>query len=234
MILMLQEIKMTPKNDLIFVDQIEVADKISEILPDLQNYVVVCANLSSVIIADIICRNLKLNFTILFSENIISPNNPDCDIAFVSETNELIINDKLVDCFDITKDFIFGQANRIYEEKILKKIYKYRKGSSLENLKGKNILLIDDGCENELNILVCAQTLSNLGANLISYATPLICEFSLNALKTNFYDIFCIHKILDFVGVDFYYENKIIPKDEIILSILEENPYFLPFKKQGE
>lgn len=224
---------MTPKINLMFEDQIDVAEKISEILPDLQDYVLVCANTSSIIIADLISRNLKLNFDILFCEHIVSPNNQECEIAAVSETNEIIINDKLVDCFEITKEFIYGQASRIYEEKILKKIYKYRKGSGLEKLKGKNILLIDDGCD-EFNILLCVKTLTNLGVNLISYATPLISEFSINALKVNFYDIFCIHKILDFVGVDFYYKNKILPKDEIILSILEESPYFLPFKKQGE
>ncbi len=43
----------------------------------------------------------------------------------------------------------------IGQEKILKNVYRYRKGKLLGDLKGKNILLIDEGCQTGATALVC-------------------------------------------------------------------------------
>ena len=47
-------------------------------------------------------------------------------------------------------------------------------------------------------------------------------------------EIYAVHKITNFIEVDFYYENKIEPKPETVLSILEESPFYIPLQKQGD
>ena len=218
-----------------FASRSEAAEALLEILPKedlrINKFVIVCLSLSSVVLSDILARNLKLDYEILFSEPIFAPNNLECEIAAVSETKEILINDNLIKSFNITKDFVFGEAERKYEEKILKDIYKYRKGELLENLVGKNILLVDEGCETGATALLAIKTFMKLNAQSIFYATPVIPQDIINNLNNFIDELYYAKKIADFVDVDFYYEDQQANSDEL-MKILEESPYYLPLQKE--
>lgn len=226
---------MQPREKLMFENQLEAADMLYEILPNFQNrQILVCSSLDSVILVDCIARKLKFDYEILFTDMIYAPNNKECVIACVSETEEIVMVDELIDAFGISLDFIYGESKRKYEEKILKNIYKFRKGDLLGNLKGENIILIDEGCESGITALACIKTLTNLGVKTITYATPLISSDVKQNLGILVDEIYAVNSIENFVDVDFYYKDKISAKPEIIMSILEESPYYLPLKKEGE
>ena len=155
-------------NDLKFQDELDAANKLLEALPQKElidgDFVVVCSSLDSVVLANEVASSLDLSYELLFSERLYAPNNPECEIAIVSETEEIVYSSELVNAFDISLDFIYGEAHRKYEEKILKNVYKYRTGKLLENLQGRNILLVDLGCQTGITALVCiyyAKKISN-------------------------------------------------------------------------
>ncbi|MBP3207097.1 MAG: sodium:proton antiporter [Campylobacter sp.] len=227
---------MIPRENLMFENQIQAAEKLIEILPvsdfKKDNYIIICSSLDSVILVDEIARKLKIGYEILFSEQIFAPNNPECAIACVSETQEIVIMDELVKSFGINLDYIYGQSNRKYEEKILKSVYKYRKGELLQDFENRNVILIDEGCESGMTALACIKSLTNLNAKTIIYATPLIPNSVAKNLGVLVDELFCVHNIADFVSVDFYYKEKIEPKVDIIMQILEESPYYLPLHKE--
>ena len=119
-----------------------------------------------------------------------------------------------------------------YEEKILKNVYKYRKGNLIGELKDKNILLIDEGCETGMTALICIKTLLDVKVKSISYATPMIATDVFANLNDMVDEIYTINMIVDFIDVDSYYEKKIEATSERIMSILEESPHYLPLQKQ--
>ncbi|MDO5045497.1 sodium:proton antiporter [Campylobacter sp.] len=224
--------------DLMFENQLDAAAKLLEILPkkDLvaNEYLIICSSIDAVILTDIVSRGLNLSYEMLFTERIFAPNNPECEIAMVSESDEILVHDELVKSFGISYDFIFGEAQRKYEEKILKNVYRYRKGNLIGNLKDRNILLIDEGCETGMTAMICLKTLMKERVRSVSYATPLIATNVANTLLPLVDEIYAVHKIANFIDVDFYYENKIEPKPSVILSILEESPFYIPLQKQGD
>lgn len=61
----------------------------------------------------------KIDF--LFSEAVYAPNNEECEVARVSEGEEIVINEDLVEAFGIKYDYIYGEAHRKHEEKYLVK-----------------------------------------------------------------------------------------------------------------
>lgn len=226
---------MISPSELKFENQLDAADKLFEILPKNElisgDYVLICSSLDSIVLTDRVARALGLSYELLFSEQITAPNNPECEVGMVSETEEIVINEELINAFNITLDFIYGEAHRKYEEKILKNVYRYRKGKLLWDLKGRNILLIDEGCETGATAVTCIKTLINLGVKSITYATPLMPSGIVSYLNTLIDNIFCVRKITNFVDVDFYYNNKIDLNSDSIMSILEESPYYLPLQK---
>ncbi|MBE2986450.1 sodium:proton antiporter [Campylobacter sp. RM12920] len=219
-----------------FKDQLDAAAKLLEILPKKElvdrKTIVVCMSLDSVLLTDFICKGLGLSYEMLFSEQIFAPNNPECSIGIVSETEDIVLDDALIRAFNISYDFVYGEAHRKYEEKILKNVYKYRKGNLLGKLKDRNILLIDEGCETGLTASICIKTLMGLKVKSIAYATPVIATDVAASLNDLVDEIYMINKIADFIDVDSYYTKKIAVTSESIMSILEESPYYLPLQKQ--
>ena len=220
-------------NELKFKDELDAANKLLEVLPQKElidgDFVVVCSSLDSVVLADMVANRLDLSYELLFSERLYAPNNPECEIAIVSETEEIVYNSELVKAFDISLDFIYGEAHRKYEEKILKNVYKYRKGKLLENLQNRNILLVDLGCQTGITALVCIKSLMNLGVKSVVYATPLIASDILSYFNTLVDSLYYAKKISNFVDVDFYYSSRV--NVESVMSILEDSPHYLPLQK---
>ena len=229
---------MSDYRDLMFENQLEAAEKLLEILPKKElvagEYLMICASIESVIMVDSIARGLNLSYEILFCEHIFAPNNPECEIAMVSEKDDVVLNDELIKSFGISYDFVYGEADRKYDEKILKNVYKFRKGNLIGDLKDRNILLIDEGCETGLTALTCLKTLMRERVKSVTYATPLIATDVAAAIAPLVDEIYAVHKIANFIEVDFYYKNKIEPKPETVLSILEESPFYIPLQKQGD
>lgn len=222
---------------LMFDNQIDAAQRLYDILPVSEiipkNPILLCSSLDSIMLTDFLAKKLKISYEIIFTEKIYAPQNNDCVVAMVSETEDIIKNDNLIDSFGISYDYIYGEGHRKYEEKILKNLYKYRKGQLIETLKNRNIILVDEGCETGITALVCIKSLLNLNVKSISYATPMIAENVAASLKGMVDQIFTVNKIRDFVEVDFYYKNKIPFDSEKIIMLLEESTFYLPLQKEG-
>ena len=220
-----------------FTDQNDAGSKLLEILPrnelKANNLLILCLNIKSVIMCDFVARGLDLGYEILFSEDIKTPNNDECDIACVSESEDVVINEALRVSFEITKDYIYGRAKKLYEEKILKNVYKYRKGGLLSPLKDRNILLITDSCETGARLAVATKSLTNMGAKSVILGVALMPSDMAEYANTIVDDVYCAFKIDGFVNTDFYYEKTLDNDENAILKILEDSPYYLPLKKQG-
>ncbi len=220
-----------------FTDQNDAGSKLLEILPrnelKANNFLILCLNIKSVIMCDFVARGLDLGYEILFSEDIKTPNNDECDIACVSESEDVVINEALRVSFEITKDYIYGRAKKLYEEKILKNVYKYRKGGLLSPLKDRNILLITDSCETGARLAVATKSLTNMGAKSVILGIALMPSDMAEYANTIVDDVYCAFKIDGFVSTDFYYEKTLENDENAILKILEDSPYYLPLKKQG-
>ena len=227
---------MIAREELMFETKIEAAEKLAEILPanavKNENFLIIAQSLSSIYLVKRLSEILNLNYEFLFSEAIFAPNNPECVVACVSETQEIVLVDELIKSFEISEDYIYGQANRKYEEKILKNVYKFRKGALLPDLARKNIILVDEGCESGLTTLTCIKTLVKLNAKTILYATPIISTDVAGEIELMVDGLYAVHKIRDFVDVDFYYKEKKEENADEIMEILNDCKFYLPFHKE--
>lgn len=227
-----------PRKNLVFKNQLDAAKALYDVLPvdDIirTKPLIIAPSLASVLLVDEIARMLKLNYEFLFTEKIYSPINKECVIGMVSETEEIVYLEELINSFEISMDYVYGEANRRYEEGILKNIYKYRKGNLIQSFENKDILLLDEGCESGVTALVCLKSIIGLNPKSLSYATPLIASDMVANLNSMVDQIYTVRNIANFVNVDFYYEDKIKLTPEKIISILESSPYYLPLKKEGE
>jgi putative phosphoribosyl transferase len=160
----------------------------------------------------------KVDF--LFSAAILAPNNSQCEVARVSENEEIVMNEKLVHAFDIKYDYIYGEARRKHEEKILSYMYKYRKGRHFPSMEDEIVLLIDEGSETGSKFMTALKTVLAQKPKAVYIAVPVLPTDVLELLEPFADDVYYLHAIDDFVETTLYYENLDEVSEEKIEKIL--------------
>ena len=217
-----QEIKRT-----FFRDREDAAERLIAEIPlniySLDNVIVLATSEGGVYFGDKLAKKLGCRLEILFTEPIYSEINKKLIIAMVGETEEIVMHRALTDAFGISKDYIYGEAQRKYTEHILSYIERYREGVPLQDLNDKYVILIDECVETGLTMMTAVKTAISLGAKNIFIAAPILDNVVYENLVTICDNIFCPLKINDYISIEYYYD-KIDPFSfEEIETIMKKN-----------
>jgi putative phosphoribosyl transferase len=190
----------------------EIAYKLNEAIDKeifKDSIIVLAVNERSIFLArEIGLKNGFLEGDILFIEPILSPVNKETIIGNISEQNELVVVDELKNSFDITDDYIYNEAERIYEEKIIPKLHKFRLQESIIPIENKNVLLIDVGINTGLTMLNAIKTCINLKALKINVAAAFVSKEAAEKLENIVDNLFYVHKIENYVDTEFYIKEN--------------------------
>lgn len=206
----------------------DAALKLSDVIPmqrlKEEKWKLVAVSRGGLDLANHIRKKHSNSIDFLFSEPVMAPNNDQCEIARVSEREEIVINEKLVATFDIQYDYIYGEAHRKHEEKILSCVYQYRKGRPFSSMKNEVVLLIDEGSETGMKLMTALKTVLAQKPKAVYIAVPVIPSDVLEQLEPYADDIFFIYNIDDYVETSLYYEElETIDEDRIEKLLGEKN-----------
>ncbi|CAM2814803.1 phosphoribosyltransferase [Helicobacter burdigaliensis] len=172
-----------------------------------QDCVVVGISFAGILFAHQLAQTIKAPLDFLFSAPILAPNNPECEIAMSTETHDIVINEALVRSFEISLDYIYGEAQRQYEDKMLPLIYQYRKGDRFISLKNKRVLLVDEGIDSGLTALAAIKSVITLQAKTIYFAAPVAPLDVVQIIEENTDGVFCLYQDKSFVDIGYYYQD---------------------------
>ena len=119
--------------DRIYFKNREVAAyRLLDVLPidsmRLEDWTVISSSYGGFEIAKIVAKALNSKYDMMFSEKIYAPNNEDCEIAVVTEHEEVLIHEELIKAFDISLDYVYSKSKQVYDESIVKTVNKFRHG----------------------------------------------------------------------------------------------------------
>jgi len=195
--------------------------------------VVISVSEGGVYFADKIARSLQCQMDILLTEAILAPNNSDLAIGMVSETEEVVMHKALIDAFGISEDYVYGEAQRKYDEDVLSYVYKYRKGKDILPLEGKYVMLVDECVETGLTMMVALKSVIARGVKDIYIATPILERTVYENLLNVCDGVFCPHKIQDYISIEYYYKNFEPLSFEDIIEIIDSHESKIK-KKTGQ
>lgn len=208
--------------DKIYFKNREVAGyRLIDILPiskmRLEDWIVIATSSGGYPVAKIIANELDAKLDIMYSKKVYSPNNEECEIAIVTETEEVVIHEELVKAFDVSLDYIFSKSKQLFENELSSCVNKYRKGKKIKELEHKNVLLIDEGLNTSLTMMACIKTAITLGAKSVSVAIPILPTASINTIESIADDLYYVKNLDHFIDIDFYYDElEEITYEEII------------------
>ncbi len=204
----------------------EAALKLTDVIPMQrfkdEDWDIVAVSKGGLVVGSKIKGRYSNSLDFLFSEAIVAPNNSECEIARVSETEEIVINEGLVSAFEIQYDYIYGEARRKHEENILSYVYQYRKGRHFVSMKDRVVLLVDDGSETGMKFMTALKTVLAQKPKAVYLAVPVIPADTLELLEPYADDIFFLHEIDDYVETPLYYREFDYIDEEQIEKLLEE------------
>jgi len=210
-----------------FENREDAASQLISTLPtelfDDKDPVVIAVSEGGVYFADKIVKEKACEMDILLTEAILAPNNADLAIAMVSETEEVVMHKALIDSFGISEDYVYGEAQRKYDEEVLSYVYRYRKGKDILPLEGKYVVLVDECVETGLTMMVALKSVIARGAKDIYIATPILDRAVYENLLSVCDGVFCPHTIQDYISIEYYYKNFDPMSFEEISDILDRH-----------
>ncbi len=198
------------KSNIFFKNREVAAYRLLDILPirrmKLEEWIIISSSLGGYHFAKIIADTLNAPLDILLTGVINAPLNDECEIAIVTEHEEVVIHEELVKAFEIDLDYIYAESKEVYENDILENMHLLRDGQNIIDLKDKNVLIVDEGINTGLTMMACIKTAVNLKAKSVTVATPILPSTSIPAIESIADDLYYVKKIDHFIAINFYYD----------------------------
>ncbi|MEA3512432.1 MAG: phosphoribosyltransferase family protein [Campylobacterota bacterium] len=211
---------------IVFENRYDAFEQLCNVLPisDMkqEEWIILAISSGAVPIALNLTRKLDGKFDFLFTKKIYTKKNSECEIAIVTETNEIIIHEELMKSFNLDLKVIYRNS----EEKYLKDIKKYkalyRNNLDIIDFENKNVLLVDEGLNTGLTMMACIKSVIAKKAKSICVAVPVLPKVTIDDIESIADDLYYIQAPAHFLSIDFYYkELKEIKLKEI--EKLKEN-----------
>jgi putative phosphoribosyl transferase len=162
-----------------------------------------------------IANRLGAPLDVLIIRKIGHPWQPELAVGAISETGSIVYNEDVVASVGVTKDYLRGEAARQRDE-IARRQQLYRSGQKLVNLRGKTVILVDDGIATGATMKAAVETLKRERVGKLIVAVPVAPPYTAAELR-RMVDVFvCLDIPEGFMSVGSYYEDfKQVPDADV-------------------
>jgi putative phosphoribosyl transferase len=168
---------------LVFKNREDAAEKLAKKLEGFrdENPIILAIPRGGVITGDVIAKALGAKLDIVVSRKIGAPNNPELAIGAVMHDGSFFPNSELIQMLQIPQYYIDEEIQSQLKE-IERRLVKFR-GSKNYDLKGKTVILVDDGIATGATIFVAIQWIKKQNPKRLVVAVPVGPQDTLERLK---------------------------------------------------
>lgn len=160
---------------------------------------------------------LGTQLDVVVATKVGSPANPELGIGAVASDGTYWLNEELIDSLEIDNDYI---ENNIEEaaKKSLRKLVSIRGSDKLPELRGKNVVVVDDGVATGGTMMACLKQIRKAGAQKVIVAVPVAPVEISNKLAGAVDELIILEKPLSFGSVGEFYKDFSQLSDEEVRS----------------
>ena len=207
---------------LIFTDRRDggrqLASKL-EIYKDMEGVLVLALPRGGVVIGYEVASYLNCPLDVIIVMKLGLPGRSELAIGAISETGIVVLNKDVISSYGIQNEYIMDEILR-QDEIIEKRVNMYRKGERISDLKGKIVILVDDGAATGATMKVAISTLKAEDIKKLIVAIPVAPPDTAEELRPMVDELICLNMPYEFLAVGEYYQNFEQITDKEVVEIL--------------
>ena len=204
-----------------FEDRVDAGRKLAEKLLKFKDKdaIVLAIPRGGVEVGAEIAKKLNLELDVIVVRKLGYPPEPEYGIGAISENNSVYLDEKAIKSLDLSKSQIDRIKNE--EEKELKRrVFLYRKGKSLQSLKRKTVILVDDGLATGVSAQAAIIAVRKKSPGIIVFATPVSGRDSANIIRKKVDLFISVLEADELFAIGAFYRNFEQVSDEKVIELL--------------
>lgn len=179
-----------------------------------------------VIIGDIVAQTLGYSLDIIIPRKLSAPGNKELSIGAIMKDNTTYINNNLVKTLQITSKFIEKEI-KIKHDEIKRRESIYKNQVEGNKIKGKNIILVDDGAATGATLIVASRWIKSNKPKRLTIAITVLPKSTLELLQkeADHIESLLTVAVRNFDTVGKFYKNYLPVEDEKVIGILKKHHY---------
>ena len=185
-----------------------------------KDVVVLALPRGGIVIGYEIAKKLNVKLDILLVQKIGAPSNPELGIGALSEGKVSYLEKNIIKHLGLKKQDV-KKTKEIAHFKLKTRILKYRINRLLPSLKGKIIILVDDGLATGVTAQAAIKFIKKHNPKKIIFASPVCSYKSLEEIKKKVDETVPLLSTYDLFSIGYYYNDFNQVTDEQVLDMLD-------------
>lgn len=186
---------------------------------DKEGILVLALPRGGIIIGYEIASYLNCPLDVIIIRKLGFPGNPEVAIGAISENGSVILNEDMISFYEISEKYL---REEISNQKVLieRRVNLYRKGNTSPDLKGKLVILTDDGVATGATMKVAISTLRVEEIQKLIVAIPVAPPETAEELIRLTDELICLETPYGFLSVGSYYQDFSQVTDNDVIDTL--------------
>jgi len=186
-----------------------------------KNAIVLAIPRGGVVVGYEVAKVLKAPLDVIISRKIGAPYNPELAIGAVSSTGEVILDHSLVSQLGVGESYIASEVEQQKAE-IERRMRAYRGSRPPLELKGKVVILVDDGVATGSTMLAAIKSVKSSQPQEVVLALPVGPSDAIQRLSEEVDRTVCLSTPEPFFAVGQFYRDWPQTTDQEVVRLLEE------------
>jgi len=206
---------------MIFRDRQEAGRLLAEKLAGrgLERAAVLALPRGGVPVAFEVARRLGAEMDVLVVRKLGAPGYPEYAVGAIAEGGATYVNREALRELGLRDAEVAALAEREAEE-LARRVHLYRGGRALPDLKGRTVLVVDDGVATGATARAAARAARQKGAARVILAAPVVAAASEPDLRADFDEVLAVELPPSFYAVGAWYQHFDQVSDDEVLEVL--------------
>jgi putative phosphoribosyl transferase len=217
-----------------FTDRIDAGKRLASELKGFSGKkgIVLAIPRGGVVVGFEIARALNLPLDVIIPRKIGAPENPELAIGAVAEDGTAILDNQLIKYLNVSKEYVEIETKRQKHE-IGRRLKLYRQDASYPDLKGLDVIVVDDGIATGSTMKAALASVKNRRASSVTVAVPVGPPSTIEELEKIADRVVCLYTPEYFQAIGEFYSDFSQTLDEEVIMLLKENKEKTPRNSAG-
>ncbi len=191
---------------MMFKDRMGAGEKLAQKIEseNIKPDVVIVVSKRGIPVGDYVSRRLNVPIDMVLAGKVSAPGEPEIPMGAVSNDRTIWLKDQLIDELMVTEEYLSQEIDKELG-RVRERLEKYRGKTGRPRLKGKKVVVVDDGVSSGLKMSACIGQVIKAAPEEVTLATPVISSYAQDKLEPLVDKSVFLERVRFLDSVDSYY-----------------------------